>query len=226
MISKSLASSVTIALLLLSATSCGQLVPKSIRKNFTVCASRSKALTTGLRTSGYYTIREFTRKNTKNLTDVIPNTFDINIIFYPDGFLVFNFFDADSPSPGNTERYLRDVYGGKSRDVFYRAFYWGVYNIIDDTITAQVIQKRSSKLSIAPVDAIEYKFAIKKDMNLEFLTTEMRPLDNPTKSEAQAFKMSALRREFSPVEFVPFSYIPPSDSWLKKESWIWCESRQ
>jgi hypothetical protein len=193
-------------------------VPKSISDNFTVCLPLKDNISNHqFRTDGYYVMKETEAGNNRVL-----DTFEVNMIFFNDGTFLDNFFDFDSTYPGNTKKYLKNVYNGFGQQDFYNGFYWGAYKLTGDTVIAQVIFNRG-KSFLAPWDAREYKFRVIDSVTLEFLKTEARSLAGTTKSEARALKESMRKKEFLPVRFMPYDYIPAPDCWLKKEPWIWCE---
>ncbi|MBS1774757.1 MAG: hypothetical protein JSS64_00565 [Bacteroidetes bacterium] len=197
-----------------------QKIPKSIVRNFSICIPRNvDSINFKFATDGYYSMKEI-EGSSFNLNK---DTFDINIIFYKRGMLLYNFFDYANKYGGDSKKYLSSVYHGIEQDKFYKGFFWGVYKISNDTIIAQVIFNRGKAL-LASWDAREYKFLILNRTTLEFLKMETRSLNNPTKEQIKTLQKSMQNRSFLHIEFIHYDYIPPYDnSWLKKLDWIWCD---
>lgn len=141
------------------------------------------------------------------------------MIFFEDGTFLYNFFDLNSSYPGNTSLYLKKVSGGEGTEIFYKSFYWGIYRIEGDTIIAQYL---SNAALLAPWEAWEMKFKVVNITTLELLKDEIRPLFPTTDNEKRFIQKANSLKKFLPARYIYSPYIPPPNSWLKKERWIWC----
>ena len=217
-------------LIVLSFSGCSNTIPNEIKSNFTNCFQKEKSKSESpIELGGYYLLKEAGRWCSGYGKDMkCYDTFEVNMLFYPDGTFLDNFFNPNVEYPGNTKAYLEEVYAAKNdKDPFYEGFYWGSYRINGDTITVQCIHNSSG--TMARWIAYERQYKIVNRTTIESIPYGHRSLYNPkNKTKAQTNDSSRnyqVRKKGFRAEFVPVSTIPPPNSWLKKQSWMWCDGR-
>ena len=129
-------------------------VSKAVRNDFTNCiGNKNTNIRSLIDIDGYYLMYELGRYYF-GFENNYKDTLDINIIFYEDGTLIYNFFSRYG-YPKDIPGYLKKVVQNGYQDEFYYGFYWGVYRIDGDTIKAQYINHTRG---LAPWDASEKWF--------------------------------------------------------------------
>lgn len=117
---------------------------------------------------------------------------------------------------------------------FYRSYYWGIYEIISDTIITQSINHvRSLNQYYA---GAEKKYLILDKNTIRLI--ESIPLNRTRQYSAYELSRRAMEEiEFEKVferkrvdsdtaRYVPLEKIPPSDCWLKRKQWLWCDKEE
>lgn len=207
--------------LLLSLTACAKKIPKSIRKNFTNCyTGKPVNIRSLINIDGYYMFVRLERWSSGyGPTMTSGDSSEINMLFYEDGTFLYNFF-KDNDYPNNTKQYLSDITKNKNFTSFYTEFDWGIYRIAGDTLIVQYINN-VSKAYFAPWNCWEKRFKIIDRNTLQYVGAS-----NLADGSAQAlriFKEAEAKRKYLPAKFIPCEVIPPPNSWLKKEDWVWCQ---
>ena len=192
-----------------------QSVPKRIQNNFTNCYSLTKTdILNHLDIDGYYVIRQNDENVAKEEQSKSFDTTEFYMLFYEDGAVLFNVYEPNVGYGSDIQRYLKRLYVNGTTDSFDNWYYWGVYKINGDTLVTQVI-KNKSFLSLSPWEAWERKYLIRDRKTLQYLGK--RDLEH------QKSKQLILFGTFLPVVFVSYPFIPPHNSWLKKQSWTQCK---
>jgi|GEM_PF-3836759 len=102
-----------------------QKVSKTIRRNFDNCYSGKKTdIESYMNLKGYYVLKQLTRVSThpEALRDPV-DTFSINVLFYDDGTVLYNFYDLDHASPGDLQGYMRRLSINGPDEMFINSFY-------------------------------------------------------------------------------------------------------
>lgn len=192
-------------------------ISKAIINNFTNCfGAKNSNIRSLINIDGYYLMYDFLDRRIRGTEKYYKDTFDINIIFYEDGTLIYNFFSL-SGYPEDIPGYLKKVVQNGYQDEFYSGFYWGVYRIDGDTIKAQYINHTNG---LAPWDAREEWFKVIDRKTVVCVYARMIG-EKMTEVEVANYKESISK--YTPGRFIPLEVIPPPNCWLKKEKWIWCK---
>ncbi len=207
-------------LLLCLFQACVSYVPYRIRKNFKYCYDPNVNYSqTKIKLNGYYFIKnnpyivEYPDAD-GNIKRVINDTTFNNIMFFQDGVFVMG--DTRSDRQFYDMEYLKDVEQKIQpyHDQFYDWYYWGLYQIYGDTIKMQFI---SHQPFLNPYWVlIEVWYKMNEENTLSVVYAENYTHDN-TKSSLN---------EVVFLEFVETNIILPSDSWLKKNEWFWCDKEK
>jgi len=190
-------------------------VSKAVRNDFTNClGTKNTNISSLIDIDGYYLIYELGRYPVAK--NQYKDTLDLNILFYEDGTLIYNFFSVDD-YPKDIPGYLKKVVQNGYKDQFYSAFDWGVYRIVGDTIKAQYINHTTG---LAPWDAREEWFKVIDRKTIVCVYHKMLG-EKMTDYQIADYKKSISK--YTLGRFIPMDVIPPPNCWLKKEKWIWCK---
>ena len=143
------------------------------------------------------------------------DTFFLNVLFYNDGTLLYNFFKPHDYE-GNTDMYLKQVAKKWKEDPYYVAFDWGSYILSNDTIKAQYISN-AHHAYLAPWDAEEQWFKIIDKKTIKPIY--FRLLDKMNDDQVKDFKNKV--EASKELIFQQVDTIPPPYCWLKEEKWLW-----
>lgn len=192
---------------------------KDLRKDFTNCfEGKSTNIRSLIDIDGYYIMYDL-EGYYYGFKNEFEDTLDINMIFYEDGTLFYNFFsrfDYPKDIPG----FLKKMTQNGDKDPFYFGFYWGVYRIDGDTIKAQYINHARG---MAPWDAREEWFKV---VNRNTLTCIYAKMLGEKMTEVAIVNYKKAISRYTAARFVPLEVIPPPNCWLKKEEWFWCKNRK
>jgi hypothetical protein len=183
-----------------------------ILKNFTNCYDgKATGLVEKLNLNGYYKVSRHVEYWPKSGQDrqKIFDTLRSIVVFYPDG----TFLDQINAEPD--WRFLNE-YGHRNT--------WGYYSINGDTIKAQYINHPAPLAQSWKADESNY-LIIDKNTILELPRLWHNLKSTLSREELQRSRRETfVKEEFGlPSTFVPSDSLPnPNKSWLKNESWFWC----
>lgn len=198
--------------------------PQPILNQFSLCYENNEVEAANvLRFDGYY--KEQMIISNYDITGNTLLSIDTsyrNIVFFKDGIVQMDIWDSnlERTKKGQTDiqLYVDDlIINPKVRQVFLESREWGIFRIVNDTI---IIQYFNHPARLAPWYAIEAKFKIKDSTSLERVMSRKMGITDDERERQQSRKDISVVR--NPATFVPLNNIPPSDCWLKRQKWFWC----
>lgn len=205
-------------------TACSSQVPLRVRKNFTFCYDSIINYSNSIaRLDGYYVkAKPFERIQydwkTGNKVGAIKDTIYSNIMFFNDGVFVKEFQQLICNNCKGVEdktSYLKSLENNEhsKTDLFYNGFKWGIYRVEGDIIKTQSVNRQSWPNPYWYLVEVWYK--ISDDRLIEIYSKDL--IDD----EELVIKVDNI-----PFDFIETGLILPSNTWLKKEKWFWCDEEQ
>lgn len=205
-------------------SACASYVPDRVISNFTYCYdSTINYSNSKIKLNGYYLrkehyVRSIYDKNTGSVIDQIQDTFYNSVIFFKDGVFITEFGGGKCSSCNEelSSGRLRDVAKNKHPETisFYNGSVCGLYRIEGDTIKTQSVNHQTQ---LNPYWYLLEKWYIIVDSNTivqcytKNLIDERGGFSNPNKR--------------LPYRFIETNIELPSDIWLKKQDWFWCDKK-
>jgi len=198
------------------------LVPSYIKKNFSNCYGGDRTgLDTIINIQGFYRqLKEYDKWGEYAVYEHRIDTFEIYFFLSADGMFFYNIIFNGKYRRNRNMKFPYPSYGK------------GCYVINRDTIIAQCI----SKFTQTNFVAWEYKYKIIDKNTLLFVSSKALHRTNPIPAivlERQEQKEREFEKVFGrkrvnsdTARFVPLEEIPPSDCWLKKKRWFWCDKEK
>jgi len=185
-------------------TSCIQslIVPRKIKKQFTLCYDkRSTGLEAKINTNGYYEFTDIWWNESGYGKTYNPrwDTTQIAVLFFDDGIFAYQYLGSEA-----------NIGGGE-----ISATYKGVYRVIGDTIQAQRIN--DCRRAMPTWMGYEMLFKI-VDRNTIVQLGGKALHQKDIYREVKATGLNTQLGHFKAVDS-----LPSSDIWLKKRKWFWCE---
>ncbi|HNW98228.1 MAG TPA: hypothetical protein PKK00_07460 [Bacteroidales bacterium] len=200
--------------------SCAGIVPIRVKKNFTLCYdSNANNNHSKIQMNGYYMFinnYRYTYDYNGKLTDTVPcNPTYHRIIFFKDGIVVkgqFGGLKCANCDTETTNQFLKMVSQNKQPEtsVFY-GYNWGVYKVIGDTIKMQTVNSQTWPNPYWYL--FENWYLINNDSSLSPIYSKNLIDDKEIRGDAEIPKT---------YKFIETNLQLPSDTWLKKEKWFWC----
>lgn len=134
------------------------------------------------------------------------DTFFLDLVFYEDGTMAYNIWFNHGYQ--DYESFFKDVVQKGRDENFYKSHYWGIYQLVGDTIKAQYLMHASP---LTPWYAGEQWFLIKGRHTLQVIASGELGKRNYEETVKNA----------SAVQFIPLSVIPPPLAWFKQERFFW-----
>ncbi len=145
------------------------------------------------------------------------DTIYTNMLFFPDGLVVTGFtgLNCGNCDIESNNQFLKNVSQNKQPET--SLFYgnnWGIYIITDDTVKVQVVNSQSWPNPYWYL--FEHWFLINADGSLSPIYSK-NLIDNKILNE----------NPIKPIyKFIKTKIQLPSDTWLKKEEWFWCDKEE
>lgn len=212
-----------IALIFILMVSCNSnLVPSKIKRNFTTCYNGEYIrLDTIININGFY--RAFSERDGWGENAVYEHRIDTNEVYFflsSDGMFFYNI--------NINEKYRRD----RNMSFPYPSHGKGCFVINRDTIIAQWIAKYTQ----TNFTAWEDRYRVLDKNTLLFLGSKPLHKTSPlpaTELERREHKERDFEQVFGrkrvvsdTATFIPLQVVPPSDCWLKKKKWFWCDKQE
>ena len=191
-------------------------IPREIRNNFTLCYNQ-KTYNTSFNTKGYYEISSLHDSSIFFPGSILSgDSIKTNMVFFNDGIFLFGFFNHELTPSEYLEKGTEKEFG-----TFFK---WGLYKVDKDTIMAQYVNHPAVLANTWT--AYEILFKILGKNSLKYIG--IRRLWHSSGYDKKEFTNKYVIRNDSNsyiASFVPIKKdLPPSDCWLKKEKWFWCNS--
>ena len=202
--------------------SCG--APRMIKKNFICYNEKDTGIDSLLNTNGYYTISginrdKIHRRPIQSILFVSGDTIRTNILFFKDGIFLFGFHNYDQ----KISDYIEDVINRRSsgrNHPFYIWGFWGKYTIDGDTIKAQYINHPGMTNTWM---GYESWFKVIDRNTIKLIASRKLFYDKFHKDKSEMDLVFLNDKDCLNANFIPLSAVPPSDTWLKKRKWFWCD---
>lgn len=187
-------------------------------KNFTYCYESTLEYTNSvLNYKGYYKrsvpyMRPIYDKKTGARISEEPTILYSNMMFFKDGVVVSGFQFLIENREDNYDYFVR-LRSKKQLldDLFYNSCDWGVYRIEGDIIKVQFF---SPPFKFSRKYLVEEWFKINEDNSLVVIYKK-----SLTRNEVMDLNES----DKIPFYFLFTNFELPSDTWLKKQEWFWCD---
>jgi hypothetical protein len=200
-------------------------VPLRVRKNFTLCYDSSTNYSNSkIKLNGYYVnIEPFERPHydlkTGEKKGSTLDTIYTNIMFFSDGLVIrgFNGLNCGNCDIFSNSQLLFDVSQNKKLETesFYNGFNWGIYTIEGDTIKLHILNHPPR---FNPYwHLFEQWYLINNDGSLS-------PIYSKNLIDGRVSALASITRDT--FKFIETNIILPSDTWLKKEEWFWCDKEK
>lgn len=196
-------------------------VPTNIKKKYTYCYDEDTTeIKTDFNMEGYY-------RTTNHFVDMVGEKTDTvahNIMFFKDGTFVSGFYDTDRrrKEVADVSKYLEEIASSPDNEQsknFYSWFYWGTYEVDDDTIKAQCINHPPALNPYWYFTEIWYKI-IDEETIVEIFHKSLHFSDSESKSK------NDIKLGEDKYQFVPLKIKPETKFWLKNEKWFWCDEAE
>jgi len=158
----------------------------------------------------YYDLK--TGKKTGTTKDTTYN----NMMFFSDGIVVRGFvgINCGNCDIESNNQFLFNISQSNEneKNVFYNGFKWGIFRIFGDTIKMQTVndQPRFNPYWYL----FEQWYLINNDGSLS-------PIYSKNLIDGRVSALASKTRDT--FKFIETNIILPSDTWLKKEEWFWCD---
>ena len=202
--------------------SCNSQVPLRVRKNFKFCYDTTVNYSQSyIKLNGYYLLKyppyqivNYDNHGIKIVYD--KDTTFVNLMFFQDGVFVLGetksnrtFYEID---------YLKKIEQKiqPESEQFYNGQYWGIYRIEGDTLKMQYISHQPKYNPYWALTGVWYE--MRNENTLKVLYTKDYTHDNRgAKTDDENIVV---------LEFIETNIQLPSDTWLKKEEWFWCDKEK
>ncbi len=199
--------------------SCSGQVPLPIRKDFKYCYDPTVNYSQSyIKLNGYYIMKhdpfmiEYHDMQSNRKERHQDTTFN-NIMFFEDGVFVLGntksnrtFYEID---------YLKKVEQKKQPESqqFYNWRYWGIYKIDGDTIKLQYISHQPKFNPYWTLIEVWYKMLDENTLKVVYAKDYIQ--ENKSHYES-----------IVTLEYIETNIQLPSNTWLKKEEWFWCDKEK
>lgn len=170
------------------------------------------SLSSKINISGYYRFWNRNEWGGYQSISYSKDTFFVDIMFYPDGTFLFNFYNKKGFLSYN--EYFSDITRNGPSDWFYFAHWWGVYSVVDDTIKTQFLFHPGH---FVPWWGGQRWFLIKDKNTLQLIFSD--GLFDLTERDRELGEIAV--KTASDVVFHPLESIPPPYAWFKKNKFFW-----
>lgn len=198
--------------------------PKPVLNEFSLCYDNNDAEAFNfLRFDGYYKEQMIIRNyDVTGNTLLSIDTSYRNVVFFKNGIVQMDFWDSnlERRKKGQTDiqRYVYELaIDLKARQVYLESNEWGIFRIVNDTIQ---IQYFNHPARLTPWYAIEVMFKIKDSNTLERVMSRKMGITDDERERQRSRKDISVVRNLA--TFIPLNNLPPSDCWLKRQKWFWC----
>lgn len=202
-------------------------IPKYIRDNFTNCYNHQPTrIRELLNIDGYYSELRIISKPSTNSNSIQKDSNNNVIIFYEDGTFIYNVAINSLYNTSDMSLYLDEVSKSAGKENFYSSGYWGVYKIKNDTLILQYVHRRGSFNDDWFGFEVWYKVLARDSIML--IASMTKPLHHELKQgkgHELYLKKVENKQSILSAKFIRCKNVPPPNSWLKNENWIWCENK-
>ncbi|MDR2815114.1 MAG: hypothetical protein LBB62_00195 [Proteiniphilum sp.] len=136
-----------------------------------------------------------------------------SMMFFEDGSWVIFGFESEIPKEERQTNMSKAVSSWKPGSKLRWGLYWGVYSIQNDTIIVHEYDIPGFLVKGWDIREQRYKVIDRKTIQEVYYELLLAPDD--TYKTYNPWRNDELRY------FFPADSLPPSDSWLKEEKWIW-----
>jgi hypothetical protein len=199
--------------------SCTSQVPLRVKKNFKFCYDQNVNYSHSfIKFNGYYIMKhdpfmiEYHDMQGNRKERHQDTTFN-NIMFFEDGVFVLG--DTKSNRTFYEIDYLKKVEQKKQpeSEQFYNWRYWGIYKIDGDMIKLQYISHQPQFNPYWTLIEVWYKILDENTLKVVYAKDYIH--ENKSHDES-----------IVTLEFIETNIQLPSDTWLKKEEWFWCDESE
>lgn len=201
-------------------TSCGLILPKHLKSSFSGLYDKSNTgIDSLIKINGYYTIGQTFDKYGQNVYSKHEiDTFYINLMFFPDGLLAYNFIYYPNIDSSNYAEYLKMDRRIATRK-FSNPYAWGIYSFSYDTIRIKYIHRSGPFQN--NLLAREDWFLVIDSTTLQFIESRNLEKTNSTEKIIYAKATEKMIKTTLTAKFITTSDNFDPECWLIRKKWFW-----
>jgi len=178
------------------------------------CYKFDSLVSTKLNLNGYYQISgKYDISNSFGCLNITNDSINTPAVFFDDGTIVWGFSESESSVNEYFQKTISDLGQGEIPG-FYNWFFWGHYEIQNDSIIAQIINHPSAQQSWRPF-LLYFKIHSKEKIRL----LGAKILD-------PKYERLIISENAYIGNFIPTDTVPPPIPWVKKRKWYWCDENE